>query len=85
MLKSRKKKFLARFVGLTVAGSVSTAKIRFTSWWGESFSLPPIQGVIMIAKNLFAPFEGLTVAEVVSATKIRFAPKRVNHSQNPQI
>ncbi len=31
------KKFLAHFVGLTVAGAVSAAKIRFVPWCGESF------------------------------------------------
>ncbi len=39
----------------------------------------------MYLKNFLARFVGLTVAGVVSAAKIRFAPRRVNHSINPQI
>ena len=41
--------------------------------------------VSMYLKKFLARFVGLTVAGVVSAAKIRFAPRRVNHSINPQI
>ena len=39
----------------------------------------------MLITKFLAPLVGLTVADVVSAAKIRFAPRRVNHSKNPQI
>ena len=46
------KKFLARFVGLTVAGAVSAAKIRFVPWCGESFYFTSIvRGNMKTRKN----------------------------------
>ena len=44
-----------------------------------------LSATLMSLKKIFAPLVGLTVADVVSAAKIRFAPRRVNHSKNPQI
>ena len=54
------KKFLARFVGLTVANVVSAAKIRFAQGWVNRSQNPQFREVPMfsIMKNFLPPSRG---------------------------
>ena len=73
------KKFLAHFVGLTVAGAVSAAKIRFVPWCGESFYFTSIvrgnmktrkKGIIQsILLTLILMVATLGVSSAVAAEK----------------
>ena len=72
------KKAFAPIGKFIAAGSRSVAKLK-------EMTLSQLSGATMSMKKLFAPFKGVIVAGAVPATKLRFAPRRVNHSQNPQI
>ena len=65
------KKFLARFVGLTVANVVSAAKIRFAQGWVNRSQNPQFREVPMfsIMKKLVASIARLNPAGAVSAAK----------------
>ena len=64
------KKFLARFVGLTVADVVSAAKIGFTPWRVNRSCHPQLKEVTMgIVKKLVASIAGLNPAGAWSAAK----------------
>ena len=67
------KKFLARFVGLTVANVVSAAKIRFAQGWVNRSQNPQFREVPMfsIMKKLFASIARLNLAGSLSAAKMQ--------------
>ena len=67
------KKFLARFVGLTVANVVSAAKIRFAQGWVNRSQNPQFREVPMfsIMKKLFVSIARLNPAGSLSAAKMQ--------------
>ena len=67
------KKFLARFVGLTVANVVSAAKIRFAQGWVNRSQNPQFREVLMycIMKKFVSSIARLNPAGSLSAVKIQ--------------